>query len=529
MSGLNIFNPKINMNLSLNSMDSRIESHFNSDFVDDELFLVREHTHFCTKENVLNSVAYINQEFQLLGIPCLHLKGAKLNVDVVFFMNRLYDLLTLYHKTKAVKEDLENRNHRLLCDIERQRTANLRLTKNQGESDKDLDEEKEKLRQITQKYKQLCVKLKSEKEEVKRLTAVVQSKDVQYKHEQKKREREVFKLKERLHQLLSDKVPERKVGMDLQNVIGRDEGRRSTWKSSSGKQEEEMYQLIIANYEEKHKELMLENGDLRDCLLSLQKELTRLLKQTGDMSSTSALEPVNQTDAETESGTSSQLVTEFDEGYFQMPYDIIRQEIERNFKETCNQIAENVSRSQSSKTSPNQQNSDLTERRESTQHGDKGELEKLKVQIKKYKAIIKEQEALLQQSLNSQSQSVENTIHLESQLVHMKESLLEQKKMFSQEKVSFEKERHAFKEAVIRFAQERRQLQEEKTNLLKNQLLNMSQCKENQKSSGHSPRLLPSTPVFSSKSPAQSPEDLAAEVYKFIGLSHSSDTIGSSP
>ena len=54
--------------------------------------------------------------------------------------------------------------------------------------------------------------------------------------------------------------------------------------------EEEMYQLVISNYEERHRELMLENEDLRDCLLSLQRQLSGLLKRTGGMSTTQSKE-----------------------------------------------------------------------------------------------------------------------------------------------------------------------------------------------------------------------------------------------
>ncbi|KAH9498499.1 hypothetical protein Btru_007655 [Bulinus truncatus] len=498
------------------SIDNDVRNLDSSVGFGDELFYVRERTQFCTKENVLNSVAYVNQEFQLLGLPCIHYNGTKSNVDIVYFINRLYDLLTFYHKTKTIKEDLENRNHSLLCEIERHKSSHVRLTKNQDQSDKDLNEEKEKLRQITQKYKQLCVKVKSEKDEVKRLTAVVHSRDVQYKHEQKKREREVLKLKERLHQLLSDKVPDRKVGMDLQNVISRNEGRRSTWKSSSGKQEEEMYYQIISNYEERHQELVLENGELRDCLLSFQRELSALLRLTGDKSLISDLEPLSDT-GNSHLGKTSSPFTELGEGYFQMPYDIIRREIERTFKETCNKIIENVCKNRAlplSHPCPEVQPEELKE------------VEKLKQQVKKYQAIIQEQEGLIQLRLSSKSHSEENSLQLESQLFKKQESFTEQNTKFLQEKANFEKEKQAFTEAVIKWAKEKRQLQEEKTTLLKNHLVNMSSFKENHqiKSDDHSPRLVPAAPVFSSaKSPAkQNSDNSPAEMYKLIGLVNSS-------
>lgn len=47
---------------------------------------------------------------------------------------------------------------------------------------------------------------------VKRLQSVMTSRDLQYKHDLKKKEREANKLKERLHQVLMDKKHERQIG-----------------------------------------------------------------------------------------------------------------------------------------------------------------------------------------------------------------------------------------------------------------------------------------------------------------------------
>ena len=44
--------------------------------------------------------------------------------------------------------------------------------------------------------------------------------------------------------------------------------------------QEEMYQLLISNYEEKQQELRVENNDLRDCLVDMQRELASILNNT---------------------------------------------------------------------------------------------------------------------------------------------------------------------------------------------------------------------------------------------------------
>ena len=54
---------------------------------------------------------------------------------------------------------------------------------------------------------------------VRRLAAAIHSKEVHHRHELKKKERENARLKERLTQLLADKVPDRKVGESVCKMI----------------------------------------------------------------------------------------------------------------------------------------------------------------------------------------------------------------------------------------------------------------------------------------------------------------------
>ena len=49
------------------------------------------------------------QELELIGFPCLKFEDGKCVADLYFFINRLHDILSLYHKTVAVKEDLETK------------------------------------------------------------------------------------------------------------------------------------------------------------------------------------------------------------------------------------------------------------------------------------------------------------------------------------------------------------------------------------------------------------------------------------
>ena len=60
----------------------------------------------------------------------------------------------------------------------------------------------------------------------------------QFDHETRKKERELTKLKDRIHQLLTDKNQEKKVGLDILNLINRPAGgQRAMWKTGSAKYE----------------------------------------------------------------------------------------------------------------------------------------------------------------------------------------------------------------------------------------------------------------------------------------------------
>lgn len=53
--------------------------------------------------------------------------------------------------------------------------------------------------------------------QVKKLQSIVQHRDAQYRHDLRKREREMSRLKDKLHQLLTDKNQDKRIGMTRTN------------------------------------------------------------------------------------------------------------------------------------------------------------------------------------------------------------------------------------------------------------------------------------------------------------------------
>ncbi|KAK7100327.1 afadin- and alpha-actinin-binding protein B-like [Littorina saxatilis] len=485
---------------------------------------------FCTENNVSSCVSFLNQELQLLGLPAITCNN-KGQPDVSCLLNGAYDLHRCYQRIYSTKEELENRIQRLSGERDHHKSSVARVKRHQEELERTLSQETEKLRQLSSRHKITSSKVKADKDEIKCLQSVMQHKDLQFKHELKKKEKEVNKLKDRLHQMLMDKNPDRKVGMDMMNTVQNAEGKRAQWKPGLSKQEEDMYQMLVGNYEERHRELVLENTELRDCLLTMQRELSALLKQNAELSSVHSQSQVLQelTDSSSSSddpyeepGTGNEsfmTVAELSEGYHQMPYDMVRREIERAFKRTCETIGLSMKKTWKQKPdapSPSKMSTStpVPGKKESSQ-----EVQHLHVQLAKYKDIIQQQEKLIQQSLQTHSDSF---LH-ESQLLHQKDALANEKKLFYEEKAHFEEERKLFTEAAIRLGRERKAIQDEKMKFLKENFLNITPFRQSSPQlhrEGGTSRLLPVTPHFSPapEGRAKPKTPNTAELLRALGL-----------
>ncbi|XP_013415215.1 afadin- and alpha-actinin-binding protein B [Lingula anatina] len=475
---------------------------------------------FCDRDNVDDCISYLNQELTTLGFPSLYHETSD-TFDIVRLVNNTYELLQLQQKSLRVKEQLEDRQQRSESDLSHLQSTQNRLKDSLEQYEREISQSQERERQLVSKNKVLSKKVKAEKEEVKKLQSALSHKDVQYKHEVKKKERELNRLKDRLNQLLTDRSQERRIGMEILNSLQRADGKRSTWKTktSNNKHEEDMYRLIVANYEDKQRELLVENGQLRQCLNDMQKELVGLLNgqpspRKDQIHHEDSLE--DSEDDKASVGTTS----EFSDGYFQMPYEMVRDEIEKSLKDKWTQLKQRV----------RDLEKEQTDRRLSSESEKSNqEVEKLQQQILEYQEVIKQQEQLIQQSM----QNTDNDSAFQDPcLLEEREALTAEKKLFNQQKKHFEEERKNFTEAAIRLGREKRAFEEEKARQLRDQFMSMTPFGSMDKSvsvlGSHSysvpdmAKLTPANPVFSPlperteslKTPS------TVDLYRTIGLIH---------
>lgn len=234
---------------------------------------------FCTEENVPQCISYIEQEVSTLGFPSLCGESSRsTGLSTIHVLNTMYELLQLHRRGLRTVEELETEQLKSISDMEHVQHSNSRLKDQLEFSRRENSGLHERERQLQQKIKSLQNCLKNEKEEVQKLQNIIASRATQYNHDMKRKEREHTKLKERLSQLLIDKK-DKKLAIEILNYVGRSNGKRGLWKTgkNEARHEGEMYRTLLNEYENRQKELMVENAELKKVLQQMKKEMVSIL------------------------------------------------------------------------------------------------------------------------------------------------------------------------------------------------------------------------------------------------------------
>ncbi|XP_071953319.1 afadin- and alpha-actinin-binding protein B-like [Antedon mediterranea] len=480
---------------------------------------------FCTRDNIDQCVSYLDQEVTVLGFhslysPAINDSTSAGTFDVTKLINCCFDLIQRHQETRRFQEEQENKRIRCDSDFEHLNVTCTRLKEQLEQQQRDNVALVEKERQLMSQIKGLNNKLKTTKEDIKKLDGVNKQRDVQFKHDLKKKEREASKLKERIHQLLTDKNQERRIGMDILNSIQRSDGKRSKWKTgrTGEKHEEDMYRLIITNYEERQEELMVENQELRESLGNMQKELVDLLnQQTFSKPESNKLQDGDESMEDDHSQNASD--EELSSGHFQMPFDMVREGIESSMRKKWRKLKEKIRKMETEAQIENKENAYVTNNNNPQSEMNKtGQSEidqfqkqiyKLQLKLKNYKEIIEQQEQLLQSVSSPKSDESFVQFLKDSHLLEEKDSFAREKEIFYQQKATFEQERRNFTEAAIRLGHERKKFEEERSTFLQHQMSISPQM-----SNPTPPPLRPAKSISKSPSPNLSSSEMSSKMKK---------------
>ncbi|CAI9545579.1 unnamed protein product [Staurois parvus] len=290
----------------------------------------------------------------------------------------------------------------------------------------------------------------------------------QHNHNMKRKEREYNKLKERLYQLVMDKK-DKKISIDVLNYVGRADGKRMAWRTSKtdAKNEEEMYKVLLSDYEQRQKQLMLENAELKKVLQQMKKEMISILspqKPSAKHKLDDSLGPALSDNEEDPADSSKEHLSE-------LSCEAAREQLVNSIRQQWRILKSHVEKldsqaAQKRVASPDRKG--LISREEHEK-----EMEQLKNEIRECRETIKNQQHLLQQQIIVGNDDT-SAILQDCYLLEDQERLQEEWRLFHEQKKNFEKERRNFTEAAIRLGHERKVFEEDRAMWLKHQFLNMS-------------------------------------------------------
>lgn len=429
---------------------------------------------FCTNENVQECIAYLNQELATLGFPSFYTEDSRQELNLVVILNGTYELLQLHRKSLRTLEDMETQHLRSSSDMDHLYHSQVKLKDQLESSRREVVSCQEKDRQLQLKNRALHSLLKNEKEEIQKLQSIIASRATQYNHDLKRKEREYNKLKERLHQLVMDKK-DKKLCIDILNYVGRSDGRRSAWRTSKteARNEGEMYKALINNYERHHKELMVENIELKQVLQQMKREMMSVLNRRKQRSK----EPLEDSsglagsDNEEDSRESNKVNS------LELSCEEVREQLTNSIRQQWRMLKSHVEKldSQAALTSG------FLDSEEISRDDHEQEVERMKMEIRQCRDVIKGQQQLLQQQLSTQCDDETAVLLRDCYLLEEKERLKEEWTLFNDQKINFERERRHFTEAAIRLGHERQVFEEDRATWLKQQFLNMTPFGENKR------------------------------------------------
>uniref|UniRef100_UPI00398F6956 synovial sarcoma, X breakpoint 2 interacting protein a isoform X2 n=1 Tax=Pristiophorus japonicus TaxID=55135 RepID=UPI00398F6956 len=422
---------------------------------------------FCTKENVEQCIAYLNQELTTLGFPSFYTEEAQNVLNVEAILNCMNDLLQLHRKGLRALEDMETQHLKSSSDMDHLYHSQVKLKDQLELSRREAVSLQEKDRQLQLKNRSLHNLLKNEKEEVQKLQNIIASRATQYNHDLKRKEREYNKLRERLHQLVMDKK-DKKLCIDILNYVGRSDGRRGAWRTGKTevRNEGEMYKALINNYERHHKELMVENIELKQVLQQMKKDMMSILgrRKQRPKEHLEDSSGIAGSDNEEDSREYNK------ENSLELSCDAVREQLTNSIRQQWRILKNHVEKLDTQASlvkSASLEDDEIISREDHEQ-----EMEKLKVEIQQCRDVIKAQQQLLQ--LNAQCDDETAILLRDCYLLEEKERLKEEWRLFNDQKKNFERERRNFTEAAIRLGHERKIFEEDRATRLKQQFLNMT-------------------------------------------------------
>ncbi|XP_065602545.1 afadin- and alpha-actinin-binding protein isoform X1 [Cyrtonyx montezumae] len=422
---------------------------------------------FCTEENIEQSISYLNRELTTLGFPSIYSESKGKELDLISIVNCMNELLVLQHKNLRAQEEVEMQHLKLGSDMDHLQNCYAKLKEQLELSKREIVGLQERDRQLQSKNRNLHQLLKNEKDEVQKLQNIISSRATQYNHDMKRKEREYNKLKERLHQLVMNKK-DKKIAMEVLNYVGRADGKRGAWRTdkTEARNEDQMYKVLLSDYEQRQKQLLLENAELKKVLQQMKKEIISLLPPQKQKPKERSEDGQVLSDLEEDAGEINK------ENMWELSCETVREQLTNSIRKQWRMLKSHVEKLDNQVSRVHSEA--LNDKDVISREDHELETEKLELEIHQCKEIIKTQQQLLQQQLMSPCDDDTTLLLQDCYLLEERERLQEEWRLFQEQKKNFEEERRSFTEAAIRLGLERKEFEEDRGAWLKQQFLSLS-------------------------------------------------------
>ncbi|KAJ1921628.1 hypothetical protein IWQ60_006720 [Tieghemiomyces parasiticus] len=354
------------------------------------------------------------------------------------------------------REDIDDKYRRLTSE---QETLLHNLNKLRGEletSDRNLDTTKSKLSVSETVLKDVNEKHRNTKEELKTAKNSLQYSRSQYAHELRKREQDNIKLKEKMQRMAAEKYKANKTGFQLLNPITKDKAHLGHDRMTKDK---ELVEIVLANYEDRERELLEENEQLRQSLYDLYATITELLHarvEEAEEDNMNASQAVN--DAGSDGGQSPRRYRE----KIILPFEMVKQRLQSDMHQLVTDLKDDW-RALHTQTLPQAADTEALYAKDREITTLTTEVDTLRQKVAGYKEVISEQARVIQLATNPAAPSRRDSgIHRLGIEEIDPDRLEREREALERQQSELDEERRKFTEAAILLGKEREELRRER-------------------------------------------------------------------
>ncbi|GMH40956.1 hypothetical protein BSKO_08860 [Bryopsis sp. KO-2023] len=251
---------------------------------------------FATPDNLESAAVYLQSSLKSFGFSGRVNFLSSAPDDIANTFNCVHYLLEKFQREQGKNEDTSSEVKRLRNELQVGENVFGRLKKDLELRERDIGTMMIKERQAESAFQEQLAAVTRDREELQKKCNNLNRRQVQFLHEIRRKESEYERLQDKLRYYLAEKKREAKASME---IVGRlrqqsqtkgkgglalDEdllkrGGSNKWGRSNVKLDENLVKMIVRAYEDKQKDLTMENKDLRAGLNSLQREYTQLLNK----------------------------------------------------------------------------------------------------------------------------------------------------------------------------------------------------------------------------------------------------------